>query len=240
MLFDKSTRMIVRHSGDGAKTWSPSWRAPDSVRQTTERVFNTLFQETLVSVEAKALKTDDLMQKLQDIISTKTGDPVHDVRNIAFAEIRTNTGKAEVYVSVSGRQGDTGFLPLFGQNKNRNPVMLGDTAYFNIDHGAPSSRTLLSAPYSTTSLSVSDSGKLRAIPHTIDNIESYKPALTSRPTSLDTESKLIRAIRSKYPDAKELDSITIATTMAPCDSCAVVMKQFGYEGGPGMLNVIWK
>jgi hypothetical protein len=91
-----------------------------------------------------------------------------------------------------------------------------------------------------TALSVTPQGKLQAIPHTIDNIETYTPALTSRPTSLDTESKLISVIRTKYPDPKDLDSITIATTMAPCDSCAVVMKQFGYDGSPGALQVTWK
>ncbi|MDB5992911.1 MAG: hypothetical protein JWP42_47, partial [Pseudomonas sp.] len=87
VLFDHSTRMIVRHSGDGASTWSHSSKATDSVRQTAKRVYNTLFQEPLVSVEGRALKTDDLMKKLQEIISSKTQTPVHDVRNIAFAEI---------------------------------------------------------------------------------------------------------------------------------------------------------
>jgi hypothetical protein len=110
-------------------------------------------------------------------------------------------------------------------------VKVGDTSYFNIDHGVP---------FPETSLSVSHSGKVRAIPHSIDNIETYTPELTARPTSLDTESKLISVIRDKYPDPKELESITIGTTMAPCDSCAIVMKQFGYDGGPEDLDVIWK
>ncbi len=110
-------------------------------------------------------------------------------------------------------------------------AIVDDTTYINIDHAEK---------FSATALSVSDSGKIRAIPHTIDNIETYTPALTSRPTSLDTESKLIRFIRTQYPDPKKLDSITIATTMAPCDSCSVVMKQFGHDGGPEALNVVWK
>ncbi|MBK5378548.1 hypothetical protein JFT81_28390 [Pseudomonas sp. TH43] len=236
VLFDHSTRMIVRHSSDGAATWSLSRAAPDSIRQTTARVFNALFEETVITVDsaaggAKALKIDNTMQQLQHLISHRTGNKLHSPRNIAFAEISTQSGTREVYVSVSGQQGDTAFLPLFARHKDSAQVTLGDTTYINIDHASR---------FSATSLSVSDSGKIRAIPHTIDNIETYSPALTSRPTSLDTESKLIRVIRGKYPDAQTLDSITIATTMAPCDSCAVVMKQFGYEGGPEAMNVLWK
>ena len=82
--------------------------------------------------------------------------------------------------------------------------------------------------------------KYGQFPTPIDNIETYTPELTARPTSLDTESKLISVIRDKYPDPKELESITIGTTMAPCDSCAIVMKQFGYDSSPDDLNVIWK
>jgi cytidine deaminase len=50
---------------------------------------------------------------------------------------------------------------------------------------------------------------------------------------------LIRVIREKYPDPKELDSVEIATTMPPCGSCSVVMKEFGYNGGADSLNVLW-
>ncbi|WP_223522276.1 deaminase domain-containing protein [Pseudomonas sp. A-B-26] len=237
VLFDHSTRMIVRHSTDGAATWSLSRTAPDSARETTAEIFNTLFCKTVVTVESsvrgapKALKIDNTMRQLQIEISKKLNRPIHSSRNIAFAEIKTKAGVREVYVSVSGNQGDTHFLPLFSRSRQTNEVKVDGTSYFNIDHDIN---------FPQTSLSVSDSGKLRAIPHTIDNIETYTPALTSRPTSLDTESKLISAIRDKYPDPKELDSITIATTMAPCDSCAIVMKQFSYDGNPDALGVIWK
>lgn len=210
---------------------------PESVRKTTAQVINTLFQRTVITLESsvqggpKALKIDGVMLKLQqrisDIHSIELGKP----RNVAFAEIKTRQGIREVYVSVSGRQGDTDYLPLFSRSRDSNEVIVDGTSYFNIDHGAR---------FPQTSLSVSASGKLRAIPHTIKDVEKYTPELTQRPTSLDTESKLIGVIRQKYPDPQELESITIATTMAPCDSCSIVMKQFGYDGSPEALNVIWK
>lgn len=237
VLFDHSTRMIVRHSTDGAATWSSSRTAPQSVRETTADVLNTLFGRTVVTLESsvkggpKALKIDRTMRDLQKSISKILKKKLHKPRNIAFAEIKTNKGVREVYVSVSGSQGDTNYLPLFSRSDSTGEVKVGDTNYFNIDHGVQ---------FPETSLSVSHSGKLQAIPHTIDDIETYTPAFTARPTSLDTESKLIGVIRGKYPDPKELESITIATTMAPCDSCAIVMKQFGYDGGPEALDVVWK
>ncbi|WP_223554810.1 deaminase domain-containing protein [Pseudomonas sp. BF-R-01] len=237
VLFDHSTRMIVRHSTDGATTWSASRNAPESVRETTAQVFNTLFQRTVITLESsvrdgpKALRIDGVMLELQQRISAIHNSELGKLRNVAFAEIKTRQGIREVYVSVSGRQGDTAYLPLFERNRGSKEVIDEGTSYFNIDHGAN---------FPQTSLNVSASGKLRAIPHTIDNIETYTPALTQRPTSLDTESKLISVIRQKYPDSQELESITIATTMAPCDSCSIVMKQFGYDGNPEALNVIWK
>lgn len=236
-LFDHSTRMIIRSSSDGAATWSLSKAAPDNARETTAEIFNNLFGKEVITVASstqagpKALKIDDTMMQLQRLISRKTRRPLHNPRNIAFAEIKTKAGGHEVYVSVSGNQGDTGFLPLFAQNRHTNEVKVGSTSYFNIDH---------KVRFPQTALEVSPQGKLQAIPHTIDNIETYTPALTSRPTSLDTESKLISVIRGKYPDPRDLDSITIATTLAPCDSCSVVMKQFGYDGSANALEVIWR
>ncbi|MBN3863741.1 hypothetical protein HCU66_15995, partial [Pseudomonas frederiksbergensis] len=235
-LFDHSTRMIIRSSTDGAATWSLSRNAPDSVRETTAEVFNALFKRTVITVDstqtgAKALKIDDTMRQLQKIISKKLRRPLNNRRNIAFAEIKTKSGVREIYVSVSGSKGDTGFLPMFEKPANRKEVTVASTRYFNID-----SRTW----FPETALNVTPENKLLAIPHTIEDIETYTPALTLRPTSLDTESKLISVIRTKYPDPKVLDSITIATTMAPCDSCSIVMKQFGYDGSPNALDVIWK
>ncbi|WCM50104.1 hypothetical protein OH720_24480 [Pseudomonas sp. WJP1] len=236
VLFDHSTRMIVRHSNDGATTWSLSRAAPNSVRETTAEILNNLFGKAVVTVESSAqgrpmaLKIDNAMQELETLISEAKRRHSDTLRNVAFAEIKTKTGLREVYVSVSGSGNNTSFLPLFSANRRTNEVRVGRTSYFNVDHGANVDRT---------SLSVSHSGQIRAVPHTIANIETYTPQFTLRPTSLDSESKLIRVIRGKYPDPNELDSITIATTMAPCDSCAVVMKQFGYEGGPEALNVTW-
>lgn len=236
ILFDHKTRMIIRSSEDGAATWSPSKKAPDSVRETTAEVFNNLFQKKVIAIQSSrgeplALNIDKMMQQLQVIIGQKLQRPVHAPRNIAFAEIKTKAGVREIYVSVSGSKGDTGFLPMFQNPANRKEVTVDGTRYFNIDKGTR---------FPETALSITPAGKLQAIPHTIDNIETYTPMLTSRPTSLDTESKLISVIRKKYPDPKDLDSITIATTLAPCDSCAVVMKQFGYDGSPNALDVIWK
>jgi hypothetical protein len=236
-LFDHATRMIIRRSTDGAASWSLSKAASDNVRETTATVFNHLFQKTVITVTSssldgpKALKIDNTMRQLQRLISSNTGRPIHSPRNIAFVEVKPKTGGHEVYVSVSGNQGDTGYLPLFAKNRHSGEVKVGNISYFNIDHRAN---------FPQTALSVTAEGKIQAIPHTIDNIETYTPQLTSRPTSLDTESKLISVIRQKYPDPKQLDSITIATTMAPCDSCSVVMKQFGYDGNPAALDVIWK
>jgi hypothetical protein len=236
-LFDHSTRMIIRFSTDGAATWSLSKAAPDSARETTAEIFNNLFEKNVITVASstqagpKALKIDDTMRRLQRLISKKTRRPLHKPRNIAFAEIKTKAGGREVYVSVSGNKGDTGFLPLFANNRHTNEVKVGSTSYFNIDH---------KVSFPQTALEVSPQGKLQAIPRTINDIETYTPALTSRPTSLDTESKLISVIRGKYPNPKDLDSITIATALAPCESCSVVMKQFGYDGSADALGVIWK
>jgi hypothetical protein len=86
---------------------------------------------------------------------------------------------------------------------------------------------------------VTPEGKLLAVPHTIRDIETYQPTLTRVPTSLDSESKLISVIREKYPDRGQIQSVSVATTMPPCDSCSVVMKEFGYDGGENALNVLW-
>ncbi len=231
VLFDHSTRQIVRSSTDGASTWTATRAASEPLRQITKKYFNALFEKEIVTVSAsssQALRIDEAMQRLSNL-TLKPGESSGHIRNIAFAEIKIGD-LTEVYVSVSGIQNNTGKLPLFARHPGGKAIV-DDTTYINIDHAEK---------FSATALSVSDSGKIRAIPHTIDNIETYTPALTSRPTSLDTESKLIRFIRTQYPDPKKLDSITIATTMAPCDSCSVVMKQFGHDGGPEALNVVWK
>lgn len=229
VLFDHSTRMIVSHLPSGATTWSRSREASPAFRQRVAQIFDTLFAEqtikTGLSSDLKINKTMDKFQKLlpQDLQS-------QNARNIAFADVMTASGRQEVYVSVSGAQGLTGQLPLFSPPFATNGVIINGTTYFNIDLGQTFSRT---------SLNVSDEGKILAIPHTIKDIDSYTPAMTSRPTSLDSEAKLVSVLREKYPDPKMLTSVDVATTMPPCNSCSVVIKEFGYDGTADALQVLW-
>jgi hypothetical protein len=230
VLFDHSTRMIVTQLPKGATSWSRSKVASEAFRQRTVEVFNTLFlgPSIVLNNADSALRINSTMKKLYSLI------PRHqrplNARNIAYAEVVTATGKREVYVSVSGAQGATGHLPLFKQNLGADQVRVGETTYFNID---------INEVFPSTSLRVSDEGKLLAVPATIKNIESYRPALTLKPTSLDSESKLISVIREKYPDPGSIETVNVATTMSPCESCSVVIKEFGFDGGENALNVLW-
>ncbi|WP_030128752.1 deaminase domain-containing protein [Pseudomonas sp. QTF5] len=230
VLFDHSTRMIVTRLPDGAKNWSRSKEAPEVFRQRTIEIFDTLFLEPTIKPRNvdSALRIDSTMKKLQNLVprSQRTRNP----RNIAYAEVTTAGGMREVYVSVSGAQGTTGSLPLFKQNLGADHVKVGETTYFNID---------LNQPHPGTSLNVTPEGKLLAVPHTIKDIDTYTPTLTSAPTSLDSESKLIGVIREKYPTPQSIKSVDVATTMPPCNSCSVVMKEFGFDGGENALNVLW-
>jgi hypothetical protein len=230
VLFDHSTRMIVTQLPKGATSWSRSKVAPEAFRQRTVEIFDTLFLEpTIVLNNAdSALRIDRTMKKLHNLI------PRHqrslNPRNIAYAEVVTATGKREVYVSVSGAQRATGHLPLFRQNLGADQVKVGETTYFNVD---------MNEVFPSTSLFVSDQGKLLAVPATIKDVENYRPALTLKPTSLDSESKLISVISEKYPDPASIETVNVATTMPPCESCSVVIKQFGFDGGEIDLNVQW-
>lgn len=236
-LFDHRTRQIVRSSTDGANTWSASKNAPDTIRQVTADVFNELFQGTVVRTtrstagSADALKIEETMNHLQQLVLSG-GGTMRNPRNIAFAEVMSKTGQREIYVSVSGNQGDTASLPLFASHPGVREVKVGETSYFNIDTGSRKRKA--------TSLAMTAGSKFLAIPHTIDNIKTYTPNVTLRPTSLDTETKIIEVLRNKYPDTDLIDSVTIATTLAPCDSCSVIMKQFAFDGGANALNVTWK
>ncbi|WP_259740153.1 hypothetical protein [Pseudomonas brassicacearum] len=230
VLFDHSTRMIVTKLEAGATSWSRSKDAPEAFRQRTVEVFDALFLEKSIVLKNpdSALRIDRTMDKLQNLI------PRHErpfkARNIAYAEVVTATGRREVYVSVSGAQGATGHLPLFRHNLGADQVSVGETTYFNVD---------MNEVFPSTSLHVSDEGKLLAVPATIKDIESYRPALTLKPTSLDSESKLISVIREKYPDPRSIETVNVATTMPPCESCSVVIKEFGFDGGENALNVLW-
>ncbi|MCE6975964.1 hypothetical protein EI534_00660 [Pseudomonas frederiksbergensis] len=229
VLFDHSTRMIVSNLPNGATSWSRSRNASQAFRQRTADIFDTLFVEKTINVRPDAdLRINKTMDKFQKLLPRDFQS--RSARNIAYADIVTSTGKREVYVSVSGAQGLTGELPLFKHPFAPDKVIVGDTTYFNIDLGQTFTRT---------SLNVSGEGKVLAIPHTIQDIDAYTPAMTSRPTSLDSEAKLISVLREKYPDNKMITSIDVATTMPPCNSCSVVIKEFGYDGGKNALNVLW-
>jgi len=229
VLFDHSTRMIVSRLPDGAASWSRSRDASDTFRQRAADIFDTLFTEKTINVQQSAdLKINRTMDKLQAML------PPHfqgqNPRNIAYADIVTSTGKREVYVSVSGAQGLTGELPLFKPPFAPDQMIVGDTTYFNIDFGQTFNRT---------SLEVSSEGRLVAIPHTIKDIDTYTPELTRRPTSLDSEAKLISVLRQKYPENHMIASVDVATTMPPCNSCSVIVKEFGYDGTANALEVLW-
>ncbi|APC18223.1 hypothetical protein BLL42_21765 [Pseudomonas frederiksbergensis] len=230
LMFDHSTRMIVTKLENGATTWSRSKVAPEAFRQRTVEIFDTLFLEPSITLKNadSALRIDSTMKKLHDLIPRKQRP--RNPRNIAYAEVTKTDGKREVYVSVSGAQGATGHLPLFKRNLGADQINVDETTYFNID---------MNEVFPSTSLHVTDQGKLLAIPPTIKNVGSYYPALSHKPTSLDSESKLISVIREKYPDTQTIKSVDVATTMPPCDSCSVVLKEFGYDGGGNALNVLW-
>jgi hypothetical protein len=229
VMFDHSTRMIVRRRKDGAASWSSSQGASDTFRQRTADIFDTLFAEKTIDIQQSAdLNINQTMIKLQALL------PPHfqgqKLRNIAYADIVTSTGTREVYVSVSGAQGLTSELPLFKHPFAPDKVIVGDTTYFNIDFGKTFNRT---------SLEVSSEGQLVAIPRTIKDIDTYTPAVTRRPTSLDSEAKLISVLRQKYPEKHMIASVDVATTMPPCTSCSVIVKEFGYDGTANALEVLW-
>lgn len=229
LMFDHSTRMIVTRLPEGAVTWARSKEAPELFRQKTAEIFDTLFLSPTINPANTnaALRIDSAMQKLHNLLPVRER-PVN-ARNIAYAEVTTASGKREIYVSVSGAQGSTQRLPLF-RHMGANHVRIGDTTYINIDYD-PS--------FPRTSLEVTEQGQLLAVPLTIKELKTYQPTQTSRPTSLDSESKLISVLREKYPDPTEIRAVDIATTMRPCESCSVVMKQFGHDGGEAALQVLW-
>jgi hypothetical protein len=230
LMFDHSTRMIVTRLPEGATTWSRSNDAPEDLRQSTANIFDALFKSPTIDASNanSALRIKQTMETLH--LSIPKRQRSRNPRNIAYADVMTSSGQREIYVSVSGAQQATGHLPLFKQNPGVDSVLVGESTYFNIDMNQ-------SFPY--TSLDMTAEGKLLAVPATIKDIGTYKPALSVKPTSLDSESKLIRVIREKYPDPRAIKSVNIATTMPPCESCSIVMKQFGYDGGENALQVLW-
>ncbi|WP_426203081.1 hypothetical protein [Pseudomonas sp. TWP3-1] len=221
LMFDNSTRMIVTQLPAGSTTWSRSRDASDVLKQRTAEVFDTLFDGPAINQTAGSVyRINNTMQRLNNSLGhLRRPNP----RNIAYAEVIKADGAREVYVSVSGGQKVTAKLPLFKNNPGSDRVVKDGTLYINADWGPRPP---------TTALRVDGSDNLLAIPRT--------PAqLPVMPTSLDSESKLISAIGRAYPDKQSIQSVNIATTMAPCQSCAVVMKAFGHDGGQDFLNVVW-
>jgi len=215
--------MIVTQSSEGATTWSRSHEASETLRQRTAEIFDTLFMEQTIPQNTESLfRIDRTMKKLNDLLprSQRRSNP----RNIAYAEVIKTDGVREVYVSVSGAQDITGKLPLFKTYLGAEYVQRGDATYFNVD---------LSGPPTPSGLLMDSQENLLAIPKTY-------PALPEVPTSLDSESKLISFIHQKYPDKQAIRSVNIATTMPPCEACAVIVKAFGHTGADDWLNVIWK
>ena len=229
LMFDHSTRMIVTQLPVGATSWTRSKEASEVFRRKTVEIFDTLFLSPTIkpSTPNTALQIQDSMDKLQRLLPAS--ERPANARNIAFAEVTTTTGHREIYVSVSGAQGSTTRLPLF-RHLGASHVRIGKTTYINVD---------FDQIYPKTGLNVTPEGKILAVPLTIKDIGTYTPRQVTRPTSLDSESKLIGIIREKYPDSADIHSVDIATTMRPCESCSVVMKQFGHDGGTDALQVLW-
>lgn len=231
LMFDRSTRMIVTRLTEGTTSWSRSKTAPEDLRQRTAHIFNTLFKSPIIDPGKmnSALEINKTMEKLKQL--TPRYQRSRNARNIAYAEVTTTAGRKEIYVSVSGGQQSTSHLPLFQQHLGADQIRVGDADYFNID---------MNRVFPRESLDLSAQDNLLAVPNTIKNIDTYTPELTAYPTSLDSESKLIRVIREKYPDRAAIQSIDVATTMAPCQSCSIVLKEFGYDGGANALRVLWE
>lgn len=226
VLFDRRTRMIVSDLPNGAAVWKPSTQAPEALQKSTADIFGALFTNpsmpTTTHSKTRVVTINDAMLELQRIL------PTQNQKNIAFASVTTAAGKKEVYVSVSGIEDYTRHLPLF-KSSGLTEITWDDVTYFNVDG--------LRQSIDPAALSLSPDGKLLAIPHLMDAPGSSDRL--SRVTSGDSESKLIGYLREKYPVADDIKSITVATTLPPCESCSIVMKEFGHERGADALNVIW-
>ena len=222
VMFDRETRMIVCKYPEKTKVWTRTNDAPPQLRQRTAEIFNQLFNRAAPKPNtASIVQISSNMADLQRIV--RKHKSMDNPRNIAYAEVTHPDKTIEVFVSVSGGGGDTRFLPIFRKdNTFVKEVTIDKTTYINIDHNARFERESLS----------NANGQFQAIPR-------ISMEFPPRPTSLDSESKLIKVIREKYPDDATRSPVTIATTMPPCESCSVVMQQFAHTGGPDALKVVW-
>ncbi|NYH10627.1 hypothetical protein [Pseudomonas moraviensis] len=222
VMFDRETRMIVCKYPQKTKVWTRTNDAPPQLRQRTAEIFNQLFNRAAPKPNtASIVQISSNMADLQRIV--RKHKSMDNPRNIAYAEVTHPDKTIEVFVSVSGGGGDTRFLPIFRKdNTFVKEVTIDKTTYINIDHNVRFERESLS----------NANGQFQAIPR-------ISMEFPPRPTSLDSESKLIKVIREKYPDDATRSPVTIATTMPPCESCSVVMQQFAHTGGPDALKVVW-
>ncbi|KQV16275.1 hypothetical protein ASC74_25475 [Pseudomonas sp. Root329] len=223
LLFDGPTRAMAATLSDGASLWAKSTMTSIELQQDVANRFDTLFLRG-TSAAPNSTKIDYAMEDLQKLIPSNYQQKL---RNIAFAEVKTATGKSEVYVSVSGAGNNTRHLPLFKRNGSQ--VKYGDSVYFNVDHLRPST--------TPDSLTLSSSESLLSIPHPITH--PARPDVIQWATSVDSESKLIGYISDKYPNTGDIKSINVVTTLPPCDSCSIILKGFGYEHRVDVINVIW-
>ncbi|WP_431144797.1 deaminase domain-containing protein [Pseudomonas alvandae] len=211
LMFDQRTRLLVCEMPAGTALWSPVHLSPQNIQNKTTSIFGDIFKKRELSIE-------HAMGELKKILPGSQ-------KNIAFAEVTLTSGRVEIYVSVSGINDYTRHLPVFREG---NQLQIGDVTYYNVD--------ALKGGTDPTSLLLTKEGEsLLAIPHpTAGSSQTMNPI-----TSGDSESKLISYISEKYPDNGDIRSITIATTLPPCDSCAIVMKEFGHLRGADALNVTW-
>jgi hypothetical protein len=224
LLFDGPTRAMAATLSDGASLWAKSTMTSIELQQHVANRFDTLFLRG-TSAAPNSTRIDNAMEDLQKLIPSNYQQKL---RNIAFAEVKTATGKSEVYVSVSGAGNNTRHLPLFKRHK-KSQVQHGDSVYFNVDQ--------LRKPTPPETLTLSSGEALLSIPHPIT--DPARPDVIQWTTSLDSESKLIGYISDKYPNTGDIKSINVVTTLPPCDSCSIILKGFGYDHGVDALNVIW-
>ncbi|WLH94313.1 hypothetical protein PSH58_20585 [Pseudomonas hefeiensis] len=212
VLFDRRTRMIVSDLPNGAAVWQPTTQAPEAIQKSTANIFNALFTSPSIAGPSqsttRAVTINDAMQELQKTLPTK------NQKNIAFAHVITASGNNEIYVSVSGIEDYTRHLPLFKSHSGYTQVDFKEATYFNVDG--------IRNAIDPAALTLSADGKLLAIPHLMDAPGTSDRL--SRVTSADSESKLIAYISEKYPNPEDIKSITLATTLPPCESCAIVIE----------------
>ncbi|WP_419711423.1 deaminase domain-containing protein [Pseudomonas sp. NFX224] len=225
LLFDGPTRATVSTLPEGASLWVKSTMTPPQLQEHVAKKFDDLFLRA-ASETPNSTKIDNAMVDLQKLLPTYHQQKL---RNIAFAEVKTAAGNIEIYVSVSGVGDNTRHLPLFNSNPNNPVVMHNGSVYFNIDK--------MRGSIAPDSLTLSRDGALLSIPHPIS--DPARADVIQWATSADSESKLIAYISNKYPNAGEINSINVVTTLPPCDSCSVILKGFGYDHGVDALNVVW-